>query len=200
MTDVHLRWSLFSPPGEVALCHGDPPRNKPGNPRRLTYAVASHEGGDRLESSFLSLIEAYDGVRVVNSAEEVEVSGAARALKVHLPGDRVDTLVFGDGDSLVEVDGRIKFDGSLGVYSEANGLAQWAVLTGGTVLGTDERSIRESSGVWRGRVEACEPGGSGHRQGRLTNPWRVGSFPSRTITSAMRPTEFARSAGKETER
>ena len=158
MTDVHLRWSLFSPPGEVALCHGDPPQNKPGNPRRLTYVVAAHEGNDSLDSSFLSLIEAYDGVRVVRSAEEVEVSGAARALKVHLPGDRVDTLIFGDGDSLVEVDGRIRFDGSLGVYSEVNGLAQWAVLTGGTVLGTDERSILESSGVWRGRVEACEPG------------------------------------------
>ncbi|MDE2999011.1 MAG: heparinase II/III family protein [Gemmatimonadota bacterium] len=158
MTDVHLRWSMFSPPGEMALCHGDPPQNKPGNPRRLTYAVASHEGKDMLDSSFLSLIEAYDGVRVVNSAEELEVPGAARALKVHLPGNRVDTLIFGHEGTLVEVDGRIRFDGSLGVYSEVNGLPQWAVLTGGTLLGTHDRSIRKPSGVWRGRVEAFEPG------------------------------------------
>ncbi len=158
MTDVHLRWSLFNPPGEVALCHGDPPQNKPGNPRRLTYGVAAHEGGDGLDSSFLSLIDAYKGVRVVQFAEEVEVSGAARSLRVHLPGGRVDTLIFGDGVSSVEVDGRIMFDGRLGVFSEVNGAARWAVLVGGTVLGTRERSIRKPSAAWRGRVDACEPG------------------------------------------
>ena len=158
MTDVHLRWSLFNSPGEVALCHGDPPQNKPGNPRRLTYGVASHEGGDGLDSTFLSLIEAYDGVRVVRFAEEVDVSGPGRSLRVQLPDNRVDTLIFGDGVSCVQVDGRIMFDGNLGVYSEVNGTARWAVLVGGTVLGTRERSIRKPSGVWRGRVEACEPG------------------------------------------
>ncbi len=157
-TDVHLRWSLFDPPGEVAICHGDPPQNKPGNPRRLTYGVASHEGDDGVDSTFLSLIEAYDGCRVVRSAEALDVSGPARSLSVQLPGDRVDTLIFGDGVSCVQVDGRIVFDGHLGVYSEVNGTARWAVLVGGTVLGTSERSIREASGIWRGQVEACEPG------------------------------------------
>ena len=159
MTDVHLRWSLFDPPGEVALCHGDPPQNKPGNPRRLTYGVASHEGGDGLESSFLSLVEAYEGDRVVRSVEEIAVSGPARSLKVRLPGGRVDTLVFGDGVSCIEVDGRITFDGSLGVYSEVNGTARWGTLVGGSVLGTRDRSIHASQGVWRGTVEAYEPGG-----------------------------------------
>ena len=37
-------------------------------------------------------------------------------------------------------------------------MAQWAVLTGGTLLGAHDRFIRKPSGVWRGRVEAIEPG------------------------------------------
>ena len=39
----------------VALCDGDPPQNKPGNPRRLTYALARRRG-EALASVFVSLL------------------------------------------------------------------------------------------------------------------------------------------------
>ncbi len=156
VTDVHVRWSLFDAPGEVALCRGDPPQNKPGNPRRLTYVVAAHEGEGPVVSGFLSLIEAYRGNRLVERVEEVPVSGGegigSRAIRVHLPGGRSDTVVFGDGRTQVRVDGRLDFDGVFGVYSETDGTTRWAMLTGGRVLGTKDRAIRRASGVWTGTV------------------------------------------------
>ena len=162
MTDVHLRWSLLNPPGEVALCQGEPPQKGGPIPKRLNYVVAAHEGEAPVESGFLSLIEAYAGGRVVEGVEEASVSGGKgpefRAVKVCLPGDRTDTVVFGDGTTTVRVDGRIDFDGLLGVYSEVDGEARWAMLVGGRVLGTEERAIRQETGVWMGRVVSREPG------------------------------------------
>ena len=162
MTDIHLRWNLLDPPGEVALCHGDPPQTKPGNPRRLTYAVAAHEGDDPLDTGYLSLIEAYVGDRVVEGVEEASVSGGEgsgfRAVKVCLPGDRTDTVVFGDGTTKVRVDRRIDFDGLLGIYSEVGGRARWAMLVGGRLLGTGDRVIQREAGAWTGEVLSRESG------------------------------------------
>ncbi len=155
VTDVHLRWSLFNAPGEVAFCHGDPPQNKAGNPRRLTYVVAAHEGEGPVASGFLSLIEAYRGSRLVRRVEETPVSGGdgigIRALKVHLPGERVDTVIFGDGQTRVQVNGEFDFDGYLGVFSETMEKAEWAMLAGGRALGTE-------AGVWTGTVSEREAG------------------------------------------
>ncbi|MDP6776953.1 MAG: heparinase II/III family protein, partial [Candidatus Latescibacteria bacterium] len=156
VTDIHLRWNLMGPPGEVALCHGDPPQTKTGNPRRLTYAVAAHAGEDPVETTFLSLIEAYRGSRAVQDVEEVSAAGgdgvACRALAVSLRGDRRDTVIVGDGTTRLRVDGRIDFDGLVGIYSEIQGEARWAVLVGGRVLGTEASAIRREAGIWTGKV------------------------------------------------
>ena len=162
MTDVHLRWSLFDAPGEIALCQGEPPQKGGPVPKRLNYVVAAHEGDGPVQSGFLSLVEAYQGGRVLRDAEEMPVSGgegmACRALKVSLPGDRTDTVVFGDGATQLRVDGRIDFDGSMGVFSEVGGEAQWAMLVGGRTLGTETHAIRREAGIWRGRVVSRESG------------------------------------------
>lgn len=161
VTDIRVRWTLLSPPGEVALCSGDPPRNKPGNPERLTYVIAAHEGEAPLQSGFLSVVEAYEGDRVVREVAEAAVDRAApgcRALRVALPGGRADTVFFGDGRTRVVAEGRIAFDGLFGVYSETDGGSTEAFLVGGTQLGTPERGIRGEPAAWEGTVEAREDG------------------------------------------
>ncbi len=162
MTDIHLRWSLLDPPGEIALCQGEPPQKGGPIPKRLNYVVAAHEGAGPVESGYLSLVEAYAGARVVTGVEEVSVTGgegtAFRALKIRLPGDRTDTVAFGDGSTEVRVDGRIDFDGLLGVYSEVGEEARWGMLVGGRVLGTETRAIRREAGVWGGTVVSREAG------------------------------------------
>ena len=163
MTDVRVRLTLLNPPGEIAVCKGEPPRTKPGNPESLTYVVAAHEGSAPIESGYLSVVEAYKGARIVEDVAESSLSGAAgvgcRAVRVNLPGGRTDTVLFGDGRARLVADGRIAFDGLYGIYSEtADGNVE-ALLVGGTELGTEARSIHAGAGTWEGiasdREEGC---------------------------------------------
>ncbi len=55
---VHVKLHALSPSGETAIAHGDPPQNKPGNPRRLRYVVQRNQGTD-IRSLFVSLVEPY---------------------------------------------------------------------------------------------------------------------------------------------
>ena len=57
---VHVRLHALSNAGVTALAHGDPPQNKPGNPRRLRYVVQQNAGTD-LHSLFVSVVEPYSG-------------------------------------------------------------------------------------------------------------------------------------------
>ncbi|MGD9498842.1 MAG: heparinase II/III family protein, partial [Armatimonadota bacterium] len=51
---IHLRYHHLSPADEVVLAHGDPPQNKPGNPRRLRYALARRFGAQAQEGAELT--------------------------------------------------------------------------------------------------------------------------------------------------
>jgi len=84
-----LRVNLVNPPGEVILAHGDPPQNKQGNPRRLTYLLETHEGAS---STFVNVIEPYSGERVIKSIERTD-RGDTVTLKITLVSGRVDYIV-----------------------------------------------------------------------------------------------------------
>jgi hypothetical protein len=156
---VKLRWSMLNPPGGISLCHGDPPSNKPGNPRRLTYVVAENEGNEGLESSFLSIIEAYKGQRQVLALEEVGVpQQGSRVLKVRLSSGRTDTLFFSDGAETIRLEGGLEFNGLFGVYSESAEGPTWAAITGGTILGKRTHAIQRHSAEWRGVVRSMGNG------------------------------------------
>ena len=151
---------MINPPGEIALCHGDPPRNKPGNPRRLTYGIVAHEGEQPLDSGYLSIIEAFRRNRSIVKIEEVDLPGgpALRALRVRLQDDNIHTVIFGDGHSSIDIDGRIRFNGSFGIFAESKNGPQWAALVGGTNLGTETHGIRMAEAAWTGIVSNHEPG------------------------------------------
>ena len=159
-TDIHLRWNLMNAPGEIALCHGDPPRNKPGNPRRLTCGIVAHEGETPLDSGYLSLIEAFRENRNIVQIEEIDLPGGPvlRALRVRLPGEYTHTVIFGDGHTSINIDGRIRFNGMFGIYAESKNGPRWATLVGGTILGTESHAIRKAEAAWTGIVSTHEPG------------------------------------------
>jgi hypothetical protein len=156
LTDVHLRWNLLSPPGEVSLCHGDPPQNKGNNPRRLTYGVVASENS---RSSFLSLIEAYKGSRAVRAVRELQVSGGpgARAVHVELPDGRVDTVIFGDGKQRTVADG-LEFDGQFGLFSERSDGTGWAMISGGSTISRNGKGLSGELPAWVGRVTSFSNG------------------------------------------
>jgi len=87
--DIRLRVNLISPPGEVILAHGDPPRNKPGNPRRLQYILLPHESS---KSTYVSVIEPYTGSRRISKIERKD-EGDTVTLTITTTSGRVDTIV-----------------------------------------------------------------------------------------------------------
>ena len=166
MTDVHLRWTMLDPPGEVAFCDGDPPQNKPGNPRRLKYGIVHSEGAPA-STGFLSVIEPYRGERTIRSITPVSVEPddepgthlKARALKITLADGRVDYLMFSlDPDRKRRVEDRIAFCGSFGLYSEADGQRRSAFLINGTHIGPEQAPLQMARRAWTGSVTRFERG------------------------------------------
>ncbi len=171
ISDVHLRWTMLDPPGEVALCDGDPPQNKPGNPRRLKYAMV-HSKGAPASTGFLSVIESYRGEPAIRRIEPVAVEPddepgthlKARALKITLAGGRTDYLMFSlDPDRMRRVEDRIAFRGSFGFYSEVDGQLRNAFLVNGTRIGPegggqDFEPLRTIRRAWTGSVARFDRG------------------------------------------
>lgn len=114
--DIRLRINLLSPPGEVVLAHGDPPQNKPGNPRRLTYIVCPNECPD---STFVSVIEPYSGDRSIRSIER-EDRGDTVIVTVRLASGRTDYIV-SSTEPRRTVLGAHEFEGRFGILSERGG-------------------------------------------------------------------------------
>ena len=117
--DIRLRFSLISPPGEVILAHGDPPRNKPGNPSKLQYVLLPNESG---ESTFVSVIEPYAGARTISKIERKD-DGDTVTLTITTASGRVDTII-----SALKPIKTKDFSGRFGVVSEQGAKRQVRVV------------------------------------------------------------------------
>ncbi len=104
--DVRLRFNLISPPGEVILAHGDPPRNKPGNPSKLQYVLLPNDSGN---STFVTVIEPYVGARSIRKIERKD-EGDTVTLKITTASGRVDTIVSATKPIKGKIDG-VSFSG-----------------------------------------------------------------------------------------
>ncbi|HOX38952.1 MAG TPA: heparinase II/III family protein [Candidatus Brocadiia bacterium] len=102
--DMRLRCDFLSPVDEAARALGDPPDNKPGNPKNLNYVLNSRSG-ENLRSVFLSVIEAYAfPSRKVKSVERIDMGldphdFAAIGVKATLQDGRVDYILLADDGS-----------------------------------------------------------------------------------------------------
>ena len=135
--DPHLHLTMVGEVDEVTLADGEPPQ-KPGNPDRLPYVLARRSGTD-IDSTFSSVIEPYDGERVVDSVAAAPVAvdgddGAASAVRVELDDGRVDYVVTSaDPTATVVVDDRFRFSGFAAVYSERDGEPASAYVHDGSI-------------------------------------------------------------------
>ncbi|MCX6954541.1 MAG: heparinase II/III family protein [Verrucomicrobia bacterium] len=151
---VHLRLHVLAPCDDLALAQGDPPQNKPGNPRRLDY-VLLHRAGPELESTFISVLEPYRDRPTVKSVSRLAAEGArAVALRVELADGTVDRILFNpSGDAPLKVDGGVSLTGELGYVRESAGKPATATLVHGREL-THPSGRLTSAGEITGRVVA----------------------------------------------
>ncbi|WP_137290773.1 carbohydrate-binding protein [Natronorubrum halophilum] len=155
---VHLRLTSFGDFDEVELANGYPPNSSDGSAPEpsLRYAFLNRQGSG-LETTYTSVIEHYDGDRVVDSTEEVPVEGGAgHAVRVDLANGRTDYVVCSfDGNATVAVDDTFQFEGFFGVYSVEDGEPEYAYVQDGTRLSPigGPSLIQESKGHARGFVE-----------------------------------------------
>ncbi|UTF52476.1 heparinase II/III family protein [Natronosalvus rutilus] len=155
---VHLRLTSFGDFDDVELANGYPPNSSGGATPEdsLRYAFLNRRGSD-LETTYTSVIEHFDGDRVVDSLEEVPVSGGpGHAVRVELTNGRTDYVVcaFEKTDTLT-VDDTFEFKGFFGLYSVEDGESDYAYVQDGTRLEPLDESplIQEAEGFLRGTVE-----------------------------------------------
>lgn len=163
--DVRLRYRLLNPQGEVALATGYPPLNNTNNPRSLEYLVAARTGaeGEELESVFVSVIDTFAGASPVVSARLLPVTLAdgqplpdtvtATAVEIRLTEGRTDLLVSSTNPELpLRVDGRLQFQGRLGMVRLVDGKPVRAELVDGPQLALGEAELRNPQWPLRGTV------------------------------------------------
>lgn len=128
---VHLRLTMLNDIDDVALATSRPAeQDEENNPEELPFLLA-HRGQkedsdeESIESTFVSLIEPYEGDRVVDSTELVSVEGenpdAIQAVKVELFNGRTDYIVSStDTDEKYVIDDKLEFKGAFGAATFQN--------------------------------------------------------------------------------
>ncbi|WJH33960.1 heparinase II/III-family protein [Paenibacillus sp. CC-CFT747] len=153
--DLHVRLTMLGDSTDVALADGVPPQNKPGNPESLKYLIA-HRSGQNLQSTFTSVIEPYKETRFVETSDAAAVTtedgtpadpNRVRAVKVQLTNGRTDYIVSSlDSDNVYVIDGKVRFQGSFGIYSEKDDQPVFTYINDGAFLGKVGTGY-ESTGV-----------------------------------------------------
>ncbi|WP_176706620.1 Ig-like domain-containing protein [Paenibacillus hemerocallicola] len=147
--DVHLRLTMLNPVDEVALASGKPPQMNANSPESVRYMVASRSGAN-LASTFVSVIEPYKDNRIIESIASVQIKNGAtvvqnnsiQAVKVELTDGRTDYIIYSlDPNTTYTIDGRLQFQGFFGVYSERNGLFDYAYTHDGRLLGLSGSAV-----------------------------------------------------------
>lgn len=154
---VHVRLHALSRLDEAATAWGDPPQNKPGNPRRLRYLLQRRRAA---KSLFLSVIEPYSGDRpCLSRVERIDLGLAdddltAGAVAVHTAAGGVDRILSSDDPERL-------FDLGAGVCAAARfaairmepGGAVTVLLAGGTHAAWPGGKVTASRREYTGTVE-----------------------------------------------
>jgi hypothetical protein len=160
--DIHLRLHALTSCSDVALADGDPPQNKPGNPRTLTYALL-HRQGDGLSSRFVSVIEPYRHAPVIASVERLDlpltggvpqqdVPDSQGALRIRLTDGHVDYVLWSSSDDPVRFAEKGVFRGRLGFLRvNQDDAVTSMVLVQGKELGYSDTRLNAEP-VYTGKV------------------------------------------------
>ena len=155
---LHLRYRVLSNVEDAALAWGDPPQNKPGNPRRILY-VLLHNSGSDLKSVFASIAEPYsegqphiaDAARIDLGLDNGDLTAAAVRVSAH--SGRVDRILSSDDPNRVfDLGDGIEAAGRFALVSQEEDGYIAIFLLGGTQVTTRFGTLRVNDPVYRGAV------------------------------------------------
>lgn len=142
--DVHVRVHMLNQNNELALADGDPPQNKVGNPRRIRYALA-HRAGEKLNSTFVSVLEPYRDVPVLTTVTRLMTTPADDsivAIRAELSDGSVDYLLSSPDQTTVTLENGVSFAGRAAFVREREGVITSATLICGTQLDFKDVHLR----------------------------------------------------------
>lgn len=149
--DIHLRMHVLTTAHDVAIADGDPPQNKPGNPKSLQYLLM-HRKGQALQSNFITVIEPYSQTPFIKSVERLPLDGDAVALKIEMTSGAVDHVFFNPSSKrILKLPGSIELNGRVGYLREKKGELKNAVLVDGKSLKKGTRQLT-SGGSYKGII------------------------------------------------
>jgi dienelactone hydrolase len=150
--DIHLRMHALTPCQDVALADGDPPQNKPGNPKHLGY-VLMHRKGTDLQSTFVAVFEPYRSRPFIKAVTRVDNGNNEQvALKVEKMDGHTDYILYNPSSKqLLHLPNGIAMDGTVGYLQEKKGRVEKPILVNGTALRYKNAAL-QSTGPITGKV------------------------------------------------
>jgi hypothetical protein len=127
--NVRMRMTLLNPLCEIAMTKSQPPQNVVGNPEWIDYVLAHSTASDDRAFGFTAVFEPFlEGNRAARNVRALDCPANASAVEVTLADGRRDVIIKpADGDSAIQVEGDIHFQGDLLVlrFDAAGELSQF---------------------------------------------------------------------------
>ncbi len=149
--NIHLRMYSLSQSDDIALADGDPPQNKPGNPKKLGY-VLMHRKGTDLNSTFVSVIEPYRNQPFIKSVKRIDNGrGNEVALEIeHVNGNTDYVLYNPDSQKLMKISKDLSMMGSVGYIRKTGDAITKGILVNGSSLKHGKMNLK--SNLIQGKV------------------------------------------------
>lgn len=149
---IHLRMHALTKVSDVALANGDPPNNKPGNPKTLTY-VLLHNTGSSLRSTFVSVFEPYRGKPFIKSVQRLDnENGDEIIISVDKMNGETDYILYNNKeDKFIKLTNGIKMEGKIGLVRLKGKNPIEGILINGSSLRYKQMNLK-SSGMIQGKV------------------------------------------------
>ena len=158
--EPHLRLHSLSESDEVAIGAGEPPQNKRGNPKQLTYLIRSRLGED-VASQFVTVLEPYDTTPFIKQVRNLQVEhdadpNSVAAVAVDLADGTTDILISCEDRVAVKVEGGVEFNGQLGMIRVVNGAVKLMRMSNATLLKLGEVELKADIPAYEGTVTAID--------------------------------------------
>ena len=161
--NLHLRMHALSKVNDVALADGDPPQNKPGNPKKLGY-VLMHRKGEDLNSTFISVFEPYKQNPFIKSIKRIDNGDESQiALLIEHTNGSIDHILYNpEYEKLMKLPNNVSMTGNIGFLRTKNNQPTKAILVNGSTLSYGELNLK-SEGRITGKIVKMNknPSGSG---------------------------------------
>ncbi len=161
--NLHLRMHALSKVNDVALADGDPPQNKPGNPKKLGY-VLMHRKGEDLNSTFISVFEPYKQNPFIKSVNRIDNGDESQiALLIEHTNGSIDHILYNpEYEKLMKLPSNVSMTGNIGFLRTKNNQPTKAILVNGSTLSYGELNLK-SEGRITGKIVKMNknPSGSG---------------------------------------